>query len=182
MALAHYQFESIHPFLDGNGRVGRLLITLLLVEQGVLPVPLLYLSAFFEASRTDYYNRLQEVRTHGDWEAWLLYFLNGVARQSEDALDRAERINHNLQEWRLAVSKSFSKTPVLLIDLLAANPFLSVTYVSKKLNVAFSTAQRAVKTLEKLSIIKQVDERKRDRIYCASALLNILEEPARLTP
>src|SRR5947208_9653684 len=85
-ALMHIQFEAIHPFLDGNGRVGRLLITLFLVERDVLPTPLLYLSAFFEATRGDYYDRLQSVHAKSEWEEWLVYFLNGVARQSEDAL------------------------------------------------------------------------------------------------
>jgi Fic family protein len=97
-ALIHYQFEAIHPFLDGNGRVGRLLITLLLVERNILPTPLLYLSAFFEATRRDYYHRLLAVSRNGEWEAWLEYFLNGVARQSEDAVSRAERINRLLEE------------------------------------------------------------------------------------
>src|SRR6266436_7140401 len=98
-ALAHYQFEAIHPFLDGNGRVGRLLITLELCERDVLPAPLLYLSAFFEATRTDYYGGLRGVSERGDWAGWLQYFLNGVARQAEDALSRAERINALLERW-----------------------------------------------------------------------------------
>ncbi|MFM8808966.1 MAG: Fic family protein, partial [Chthoniobacterales bacterium] len=95
-ALAHDQFEAIHPFVDGNGRVGRLLITLLLMERGVLPLPLLYLSAFFEATRRDYYGALNGVSERSAWEEWLFYFLNGVARQSEDALSRAQRINQLL--------------------------------------------------------------------------------------
>src|SRR5467141_542404 len=99
-ALAHYQFEAIHPFLDGNGRVGRLLITLELCERDVLPAPLLYLSAFFEATRSDYYGGLRGVSERGDWFGWLQYFLNGVARQAEDALSRAERINALLTSWR----------------------------------------------------------------------------------
>src|SRR5438876_9927097 len=91
-ALMHIQFEAIHPFLDGNGRVGRLLITLFLVERDVLSTPLLYLSAFFEATRGDYYHRLQSVHAKSEWEEWLVYCLNGVARQAEAALNRAERI------------------------------------------------------------------------------------------
>src|SRR5206468_8927427 len=93
VALAHYQFEAIHPFIDGNGRVGRLLITLFLVERSILPTPLLYLSAFFEAARRDYYERLLGVSDRGEWEEWLIYLLNGVATQSQDAADRATRIN-----------------------------------------------------------------------------------------
>jgi Fic family protein len=182
IALAHYQFEAIHPFLDGNGRVGRLLITLQLVDQRVLPTPLLYLSAFFEATRPDYYARLQGVRTRGEWEEWLVYFLNGVARQSEDALSRAQRINLHLKDWRLAVAGDSSKTTTRLLDLLAANPYLTVKSTARQLKVAFTTAQRAVKKLEKLSIVRQAGESKRDRIYCASAILEILDEPAKLAP
>lgn len=182
IALAHYQFEAIHPFLDGNGRVGRLLITLFLVERAVLPTPLLYLSAFFEATRTVYYERLHAVTVRGDWEGWLGYFLTGVARQSEDALRRAERINQRLADWRMAVAKEPSKMPMMLLDSLAANPFLTVTRAAQHFNVAFTTAQRAVNKLQGLSILSEISHVRRDRVYCAKDLLNILEEPAKLTP
>ncbi len=180
-ALLHYQFEVIHPFLDGNGRVGRLLITLFLIERSILPTPLLYLSAFFEATRRDYYERLQGVTERGDWTTWLQYFLNGVARQSEDALGRAERINRLVGEWRHAVADSSSKVPVMLIDALAANPYLTMKRAARQLGVAFTTVQRAVEKLEKRSIVVEISGAKRNRVYCAKVLLNILEEPARLT-
>ena len=99
-ALAHSQFEAIHPFLDGNGRVGRLLITLLLVNRGVIPAPLLYLSAYFEATRQEYYARLLGVTRRGEWEEWLTYFLRGVALQSEDAVDRIQRIDDLFSHWK----------------------------------------------------------------------------------
>lgn len=180
--LMHYQFEAIHPFLDGNGRVGRLLITLLLVERDVLPTPLLYLSAFFEATRRDYYQRLADVTERGAWEAWLEYFLNGVARQAEDALRRAERVNRLLGAWRLRVAATAPKTAGRLLDLLAANPFLTIKHAAKRLNVAFTTAQRAIERLKKLTIVTEVTAARRDRAYCAKALLEILEEPAQLRP
>ena len=104
IALAHYQFEAIHPFLDGNGRVGRLLITLFLIERDILPTPLLYLSAFFEASRRDYYDALRGISERGAWNDWLEYFLLGVARMSEDALGRATRINELLAKWQKKVA------------------------------------------------------------------------------
>ena len=182
IALVHSQFEAIHPFLDGNGRVGRLLITLFLVERGILPTPLLYLSAFFEATRRDYYDCLRGITERGEWVEWLHYFLNGVARQSEDALGRAERINRHLAEWRIAASGTPSRVPLALVDQLAANPFLTVKGAAKRLDVAFTTAQRAVVKLEELGIVREVSKAKRDRVYCAKALLDILEEPARLTP
>lgn len=181
VALAHYQFEAIHPFLDGNGRVGRLVITLFLVEREILPTPLLYLSAFFEATRPDYYGGLRGISERGEWLPWLNYFLNGVARQAEDALGRAERINGLLAKWRTAVAGASSNVPSALVDLLAANPYITVNGAAKRLKVAFTTAQRAVNRLEKLSVVKEVSQAKRDRVYCATALLSILEEPARLS-
>lgn len=182
IALAHYQFEAIHPFLDGNGRVGRLLITLFLVERAILPTPLLYLSAFFEATRQDYYSALRAVTEQAAWEAWLQYVLNGVARQSEDALRRAERINEKLAAWRLEVAAMSSKVAGVLLEKLAANPYLTVKKAAQELGVAFTTVQRAVEKLQELSILEQTSEGKRDRVYCATALLKILEEPAQLTP
>jgi len=182
IALIHYQFEAIHPFLDGNGRVGRLMITLFLVERNILPTPLLYLSAFFEATRRNYYDSLRNISENGDWLSWLEYFLNGVSRQSEDALGRAERINQLLIDWRFALSQPSAKSSLRLIDNLATNPFLTVNGAAKSLKVAFTTAQRAIQRLEKLSIIKPVGSQQRDRVYCAHQLLKILEEPANLKP
>ncbi len=182
VALLHSQFEAIHPFLDGNGRVGRLLITLFLVEREILPTPLLYLSAFFEAARRDYYERLQGVTDRGDWEGWLQYFLNGVARQSEDALSRAARINQLLATWRKAAAKTSSKVPLSLVDTLASNPYLTLTGAARQLNVAFTTVQRAAERLQKLGIVKEMSGQQRNRVYCATALLSILEAPAQLLP
>lgn len=182
IALAHYQFEAIHPFLDGNGRVGRLLITLFLVERGILPTPLLYLSAFFEATRDEYYRRLRGIQERGEWLKWLEYFLNGVARQSEDAISRAERINAHLATWRTAVAGVSSKVPSMLLDLIAANPFITTKKAAEELGVAFTTAQRGVVKLESLEILSQVSDARRDRVYCAKPLLDILEEPPRLRP
>lgn len=178
IGLAHSQFEAIHPFLDGNGRVGRLLITLFLIERGILPVPLLYLSAYFEATRPEYYHRLLGVTERGEWEAWLVYFLTGVARQSEDAVSRAERINELLASWRQRLSRLSSRPALEMIDLLAENPFCTATGMAKKLDVAFTTAQRALDRLESAEVVAQVSEAKRNRVYCAKAILDILEEPA----
>jgi Fic family protein len=180
IALAHYQFEAIHPFLDGNGRVGRLLITLFLIERKILPTPLLYLSAFFEASRRDYYDGLRGVSERGAWQDWIEYFLLGVARMSEDAVNRAGRINAKLAEWQKSVAGESTKTPLRVIELLAANPFITAKGSVEKLGIAFTTAQRAIERLERLGIVQQAGTAKRDRVYCAKALLDILEEPAQL--
>jgi Fic family protein len=182
IALAHYQFEAIHPFLDGNGRVGRLLITLFLIEREILPTPLLYLSAFFEAARRDYYDCLRGVSERGAWNDWLEYFLLGVARMSEDALSRAVRMNTKLAEWQKAVAGDSTNAPSRVVELLAANPFITVRGAAGKLGVAFTTGQRAIERLEHLGIVQQTNQAKRDRVYCAKALLDILEEPAQLKP
>jgi Fic family protein len=179
----HYQFEAIHPFLDGNGRVGRLLITLLLCEREILPAPLLYLSAFFEAARADYYDGLRGVTERGDWETWVRYFLNGVARQSEDALSRAERINHLLETWRNSLAgKPNPRVALQMLDLLGANPFLTPRGAEQKLGLAYNTIMRAIAQLQDQGIVTTTTAAKRDRVFCAKQLLDILEEPARLTP
>lgn len=182
VALAHYQFETIHPFLDGNGRVGRLLITLQLCERGVLPLPLLYLSAFFEATRADYYRGLSAVREAGDWAGWLMYFLNGVARQAEDALSRSERINALLTQWQEAQPGADARVARELAAMLGSNPFVTARGAAEKLGVAYNTAMRALTRLEAAGLLQEITDARRNRVWCAQALLAILEEPARLTP
>jgi Fic family protein len=180
IALAHYQFEAIHPFLDGNGRVGRLLIPLFLIERKILPAPLLYLSAFFEASRREYYEGLRAVSERGAWQEWLEYFLQGIARMSEDAVSRTMRINDLLAEWRVKLAGEAANTPLKVMEMLAANPFITITGAAHRLGVAFTTAQRALERLERHGIVQPATGAKRSRVYCARALLQILEEPARL--
>jgi Fic family protein len=180
IALAHYQFEAIHPFLDGNGRVGRLLITLFLVERGVLPTPMLYLSAFFEATRNHYYEMLRSVSSQGNWEAWLIYFFNGIARQAEDALNRAETINDLMASWRSKVAMIPSRALPQTLDCLAANPYITAKKLSVDLGIAFTTAQRAIDKLSSLGIVKEIRQTRRDRVYCAQGILDVLEQPARL--
>ncbi len=180
IALVHYQFEAIHPFLDGNGRIGRLLITLFLVERHILPAPLLYLSAFFEATREEYYARLLAVTQKGDWAGWLHYFLNGMARQSEDAISRSARINTLLTAWRKKTAGLSTALPHRLLDRLASNPFITITKASETMHVSYTTMQRAIEKLEKLSIVQEVSGSRRNRVYCAKAILNILEEPTKI--
>ncbi len=178
-ALAHAQFEAIHPFLDGNGRVGRLLITLLLVEREIIPSPLLYLSAYFEATRAEYYERLLGVTAGGGWEEWLTYFLRGVTLQSQDAVDRIRLIDNLLAKWKHGLARVRSQLPERALDLFAENPFWTVGGVAGRLEVAFTTAQRAIDRLEAAGIVAQVGRRQRNRVYCAEEILNVLEEPLR---
>ncbi|MCX6545418.1 MAG: Fic family protein [Acidobacteria bacterium] len=180
VALAHSQFEAIHPYLDGNGRVGRLLITLLLVARNVLPSPLLYVSAYFEATRPEYYARLLAVTEAGEWEEWLNYFFRGVTTQAEDALGRIQRIDALLKEWRGQLTRSSSRLPERALDLFVENPFWTVNRLGERLSVAFTTAQRAIDRLESAGVVAQVTESRRNRVYCAKAILDILEESPHL--
>ncbi len=180
-ALVHSQFESIHPFLDGNGRVGRLLITLFLVRREVIPSPLLYISAYFEATREEYYARLLGVTERGEWEEWLTYFLKGVVLQAADAVERIQRIDDLLSDWKQRLTSSQSRLPERALDLFAENPFWTVSGVADRLGVAFTSAQRAIDRLKAEDVVAQVGEVRRNRVYCAGAILDALEEPSLLT-
>lgn len=153
-----------------------------LCARGGLSEPLLYLSAFFEATRNDYYGSLRAVTEQGDWAGWIEYFLNGVARQSEDALSRAERINRQLADWRGAFAGSGSKVPQQLIELIGSNPFLSPRDTERRLGVSYNAVMRAIGALESGGVVTKVGDSKRNRVFCAQAILDILEEPARLVP
>ena len=179
-ALIHAQFEAIHPFLDGNGRVGRLLITLLMVQRDVLPSPLLYLSAYFERTRQDYYARLLGITERGEWQWWLDYFLVGVAAQADDAIARIRRIERLLSGWKLDLAPERSRVPERALDLFSENPFWTVGALAERLEVAFTTAQRAVNRLEALGAVSRVGEERRDRVYCAQGILDVLEETDRI--
>ena len=181
-ALVHSQFEAIHPFLDGNGRVGRLLITLQLVGRNIIPSPLLYLSAYFEATREEYYARLLGVTERGEWDEWLNYFLRGVVMQAEDALYRIQRIDDLFARWRYELASGRSRFPERVLDLLVENPFWTVSSLASRLDVAYTTAQRAVDRLESLGIVSRVGEARRNRVYCAVDVLDILEEPPSPNP
>ena len=180
-ALVHSQFESIHPFLDGNGRVGRLLITLFLLRREVIPSPLLYISAYFEATREEYYARLLGVTERGEWEEWLTYFLKGVVLQAADAVERIQRIDDLLSDWKQRLTSSQSRLPERALDLFAENPFWTVSGVADRLGVAFTSAQRAIDRLKADDVVAQVGEVRRNRVYCAGAILDALEEPSLLT-
>ena len=176
-ALAHAQFEAIHPFLDGNGRVGRLLVTLLLVVRDVLPSPLLYLSAWFEASREEYYAHLLAITREGAWEPWLVYFLTGVRTQAEDALARIQNINDLYEHWREELTGVQSGRPEQVLRLFVGNPFRTVRGVAQEMDVAYTTARRAIDRLEEAGVVSLVGPAKRNRVYCARAMLEILEAP-----
>ena len=176
-ALAHAQFEAIHPFLDGNGRVGRLLITLLLAERGVLPSPPLYLSAYFEETREAYYAHLLAITESGDWEDWLVYFLRGVRLQAEDALARIERIDGLFESWRDDLGDALSPRLDDVMGLFVQSPFWTIGEIGKALGIAYTTARRAVDRLEVAGIVSPSGQSRRNRVYQARAVLALLEAP-----
>ena len=176
-AFVHAQFEAIHPFLDGNGRVGRLLITLLLAECGILPTPLLYLSAYFEETREAYYAHLLAVTEAGAWEDWLIYFLRGVQLQASDALERIEHIDILFDSWRDDLGKVLSPRLEEVLGIFVENPFWTVGGIGKTLGVAYTTARRAVDRLEEAGIVSLSEASRRNRVYCARAVLAALDAP-----
>ena len=176
-ALAHAQFEAIHPFLDGNGRVGRLLITLLLAERGILPSPLLYLSAYFEETREDYYAHLLAITEAGAWEDWLVYFLRGVRLQADDALARIEHLDTLHESWRDDLGDALSPRLNEVLSLFVESPFWTVGEIGKTLGIAYTTARRAVDRLEEADIVSPSGPSKRNRVYCARAVLAALDAP-----
>ena len=177
IALVHYQFEAIHPFLDGNGRMGRLLITLMLLERGLLPEPALYLSAYFVRHRTLYYDLLLGVSQRGAWEDWLAFFLEGVRTEAKDVAERARRLLDLWREWRERYGRKGGSAHILgLLDLLFERPVLTVPLVKDRLGITHAWANRLVQRLEEDGILTPVSERKRNRLYAAKEILEILEE------
>ncbi len=177
IALVHYQFEAIHPFQDGNGRIGRILITLMLLERGLLPEPALYLSAYFERHRTLYYDLLLGVSQRGAWEDWLAFFLEGVRTEAKDVAERARRLLDLWREWRERYGRKGGSAHILgLLDLLFERPVLTVPLVKNRLGITHAWANRLVQRLEEDGILTPVSERKRNRLYAAKEILETLEE------
>jgi Fic family protein len=176
LALIHYQFEAIHPFLDGNGRIGRLLITLLLCAEGLLRQPLLYLSAYFERYRKDYYDLLLAVSQAGRWHDWVIYFLLGVAEQSRDAVKRSNRLfDLRLEYHRKLQSARSSALLVRLVDELFAYPAITINHAAKSLDVTPRAAQLNVDRLIDQGILKEATGRKRNRVFIAPGIMSVIE-------
>lgn len=171
-ALMHEHFEAIHPFNDGNGRVGRLLVTLFLIERNRLSQPLLYLSEFIEANRLAYYECLQRVRTHGDWVNWILFFLEGVTVTAR----RAVRQTSQLIDYRETLFKELTSRPKLiaLIDPLLANPYMTVARASRILDVSLPTGRTALKEMESRGILSTVEASVRRRLMVSKPIMEII--------
>lgn len=178
IGLVHVQFETIHPFLDGNGRIGRLLIAALMEQWGLLSEPLVYVSAYLKQHQTEYYRRLSAVRTDGDWEGWVAFFLEGVAR----AADTAERgivalaSLINTDRRRLLQEPRITPASLRLFELLPLMPIFSIDQVCERLGTTFPTANAAVKTLEKLGIVVEQTGQKKNRHYSYQAYVELLSD------
>jgi len=178
LALAHYQFEVIHPFLDGNGRIGRLLMPLMLIVRGALPQPLLYLSAFFEQHRAEYYDHLLVTSQTGDLIPWIRFFLRGVRDQARDAEERTVRIVELQTDLRRELlDEGRSNSVVRLAESLFARPIVTAAQVEKLLDVARPTAHAAIAVLEERGDLVEITGRSRGRIYEASAILKAVYAP-----
>ncbi|MCT8269117.1 Fic family protein [Afifella sp. JA880] len=176
--LLHVQFETIHPFLDGNGRIGRLLVTLYLCVNGVLRKPLLYLSLYLKTHRADYYRLLQEVREHGAWEAWLDFFLAGVAETANQAFEAATRIVDLFKEDRERITNESDRagSALRIHELFQQNAFLSSNLLVEKTGLSSPTVNAALAELEKMGIVAEITGRKRGRVFSYQRYLAILSE------
>lgn len=174
--LAHVQFETIHPFLDGNGRIGRLLISLLVEHWGLLPSPLLYLSLAFKRHQEEYYRRLSAVRTAGDWEGWTAYFLECVCEAANDGVTTAQSLFALLSKDRQQVLNASGATvpAIRLFDALPSHPMLTLAGVMKLLKTTKPTAAKAIDALERAKVLRETTGKQRDRVYAYQAYLDLL--------
>jgi Fic family protein len=176
LALIHYQFEAIHPFLDGNGRIGRLLITLLLIKEQLLPQPILYLSAFFERNRERYYELLLAVSQKGVWQEWIEYFLQGVAEESKDAVIRANSVIDLWTTYRQKLqNERHSVSTLTLLDEIVKTPVMTYTKARNILGVTNRAARQNVDKLVEIGLLKEVTDRERYKIFVATEIISILE-------
>jgi len=177
--LLHAQFETIHPFLDGNGRLGRLLITFLICQQEVLNRPLLYLSHFFKKYKSEYNSRLQAIRDKGDWENWLKFFLRGVYEVAQEATNKARQIVRLREEHRASISTEMGRGAVnglVVLETLYSNPIISVETVSAITGLSYPNANRLVKDLCKIKILNEFTGRKRNRRFAYSSYLELFKD------
>jgi Fic family protein len=178
VGLAHAQFETIHPFLDGNGRVGRLLITFLLVHGDVLHRPLLYLSYYFKLHRAEYYDRLMAIRIAGDWEGWLMFFLRGVAETATEAKQTAQKIFDLRERHRqLVLTHNLAPNGLNLLALLFRQPLINVNLVATKLDVSYQTANVLVGRFEDLDLLQETTGGRRGRVFRYGPYMSLFADP-----
>ena len=183
-ALLHYQFETIHPFLDGNGRVGRLLITLFLLEKKVLTVPALYISYFLKCNRLEYYDRMMEVRKNGDYEQWIKFFLQAFMESAEDAIATIDKLKALHEKSFAVLLTSIPKRQLenagKLFTYLEANPIIDITKTAQQLDLAYNTTSRLVSAFVKLGLLRQSNTKNKNRVYAYEEYLQILRKGTEL--
>lgn len=178
VALIHYQFEAIHPFLDGNGRVGRLLIILLLCQEDYLPTPLLYLSAYFDRHRDAYIDHLYAISCSGAWLEWIQFFLRGIAVQSRDAIRRSETLLDLQKVYRARLQRERASSPQLAVmDELFASPVMTMVRARQILGVTSRAAQNTIDKLVAAGVLAEITGRRRNRAYVAREIMGLLEVP-----
>ena len=177
-ALAHAQFETIHPFLDGNGRLGRLLITLILCGEDVLREPLLYLSLYFKLNRSEYYDRLNRVRTHGDWEGWLRFFLRGVSHTAQEAMTSARRLLELFEadRERIGALGRISGSCIRLHDVLKQRPLLNIARAAERTGINRTTITNCIAQLEELGMLRELTGNRRNRLFVYDRYVAVLSE------
>jgi Fic family protein len=177
-ALTHVQFETIHPFLDGNGRLGRLIITLLLCHEQVLHEPLLYLSLHFKQHRQEYYDLLQQVRKEGDWEAWIAFFVEAIITTAAQAVETATRLTSIIREdrARLPVLKRMAGSALRVLEVMTQKPVVSVGFVSHAADIVQSSVSNVLSAMVELGLVKELTGQKRNRLFCYDRYLKVLSE------
>jgi Fic family protein len=176
-ALVHYQFETIHPFRDGNGRVGRLLITLSLVAWGLIGDPLLYMSSYFERRRGEYMDRMLAVSTAGDWDGWIRFFLAGIGESARDGLRQTERLLQLRERYQAQVQSARSSALLpKLVDHLFRRPSVTIADVARVLDVTFASASASVRKLVEAGVLEEATGRKRDQVFVAPEIMRFIGE------
>lgn len=176
--LIHYQFETIHPFLDGNGRIGRLLITLFLMEKKVLSTPALYISYFLKKNRIEYYDRMNEVRLKGNYEQWIKFFLEAVYESAKDAVETIDKLTSLHDNYYLKIEGlgRKAKNAMRVFEYLESNPIIEIQKTAKELDIAFNTMSSIVKDLISIGILEQTSTQSRNRTFAYKEYLEILKE------
>lgn len=174
-AIVHYCFEAIHPFRDGNGRIGRLLISIMLAEKGILEQPLLYLSSYIERNKTEYYALLLKVSQKSDWTSWIIFFLKGIITQAKEAFGNIKKMQSLKRKYKGKLdAKKASRVVTMIADYLFANPIISITQVAKELGVNYHSTQNAIKVLVAMEILIEGGNKRRGKLFVAYEILGIL--------
>lgn len=178
IALIHYQFETIHPYLDGNGRLGRLLITLFLIDKKILSTPSLYISYFLKKNRIEYYDRMSEVRNKGNYKQWIMFFLNAINESAQDAINTIERLN-NLRHKNIKTIEKMgrmSHNAMLVFSFLESNPIIDIGQTAKNIGLTFNTVSSIIKKFINVGILKQLESGNRNRTFIYSDYIDILKK------